>query len=225
MSLLPFVLALYLVAVLFALGALAQAGGARVRWRGRRRFAASHRLLWALVFFLAALLAALAATALLGYRRLTAETPIARIDAHQIAPQRFSVSIETPDGERRTFEIDGDQWQLDARVIKWKASAILAGAPALYQLDRIGGRYADVAREREAGKTAYALSSPQPFDLWHLKRQFPRWLPWVDADFGSSAYLPLVEGGRYEVTLAAAGGLVVRPTDEQTKARIEQTQF
>ena len=82
-----------------------------------------------------------------------------------------------------------------------------------------------IAQEREAARSAYALSSPAPFDLWHLKRQFPRWLPWVDADFGSSAYLPLVENGRYEITLAAAGGLVARPADEPTKARIEQAHF
>ncbi len=225
MSLLPFVIALYLVAVLFALGSLAHAGAARIRWRARRHVSASHRLLWAFVFLLVALLAALAATALLGYRRLAAETPIARLDATRLAPQRWSLAVETPDGERRTFEIAGDQWQLDARVIKWTPGAIVAGAPTLYQLDRIGGRYSDVAQEREAGKSAYALSSPQPFDLWHLKRQFPRWLPWVDADFGSSAYLPLVENGHYDVTLAAAGGLVARPADEQTKARIEQARF
>ena len=225
MSLLPFVIALYVVAVLLALGALAQAGAMRTRWRGRRRFAAGHRLLWALLFFLAALLAALMATALLGYRRLAAETPIARLDAVPLAPQRWSLAVETPDGERRTFEIAGDQWQLDARVIKWTPGAVVAGAPTLYQLDRLSGRYADVAQEREGVRSAYALSSPQPFDLWHLKRQFPRWLPWVDADFGSSAYLPLVAGGHYDVTLAAAGGLVARPADEQTKARIEQTGF
>lgn len=225
MPLLPFVITLYLAAVLFALAALAHAGAARTRWRARRHVSASHRLLWALVFLLVALLAALVATALLGYRRLTSETPIARLDATQLAPQRWSLAVETPDGERRTFEIAGDQWQLDARLIKWKPGAIVAGAPALYQLDRIGGRYAEVAQEREGTRSVYALSSPAPFDLWHLKRQFPRWLPWVDADFGSSAYLPLVENGHYDITLAAAGGLVARPADEQTKARIEQTRF
>lgn len=225
MPLLPFVIALYLVAVLFALGSLAHTGAARTRWRARRHFSASHRLLWALVFLLVALLSAFTATALLGYRRLTAETPIARLDATQLAPRRWSLAVETPDGERRTFEIGGDQWQLDVRVIKWMPGAIVAGAPTLYQLDRISGRHAEIGQEREAAKSAYALSSPQPFDLWHLKRQFPRWLPWVDADFGSSAYLPLVENGHYDVTLAAAGGLVARPADEQTRARIEQTRF
>ena len=225
MPLLPFVIALYLAATLFALAAFAHTGAARSRWRARRHFSASHRLLWAFVFLLVALLAAFAATALLGYRRLTAETSIARLDATQLAPQRWSLTIETPDGERRTFEIAGDQWQLDARVIKWTPGAIVAGAPTLYQLDRVGGRYVDIAQEREGTRSVYALSSPQPFDLWHLKRQFPRWLPWVDADFGSSAYLPLVENGHYDITLAAAGGLVARPADALTKARIEQTRF
>ena len=36
----------------------------------------------------------------------------------------------------------------------------------------------------------------------------------------SAAYLPLVDGGRYVVTLAAAGGLVARPADDATARKI-----
>jgi hypothetical protein len=107
-------------------------------------------------------------------------------------------------------------------VIKWDVRAVVLGAPVLYQLDRIGGRYHDVAQEREASRSVVALTPMQAFDLWHLKQRFPRWLPWVDADYGSAAYLPLVDGGRYTVTLAAAGGLVARPADDATAARLQQ---
>jgi hypothetical protein len=50
-------------------------------------------------------------------------------------------------------------------------------------------------------------------------------VPWVDADYGSGAYLPLVDGGRFNVTLAAAGGLVARPADAETAGKIGATTF
>ena len=216
MSLLPFVTACYVGAGVLALGMLAQLVAARRRWRARRRLAAGHRLVWALLLALGAALVAVVGSAVLGYQRLSAETPLARIEAHQLAPQRYAVTVTTPAGERHSLELGGDQWQLDARIIKWKPGAILAGAPALYQLDRIGGRYTDLAREREAPRSVFALSTPHAFDLWQLAQRWPQWLDWIDADYGSSAYLPLVDQGRYEVTLAAAGGLIARAADAHT---------
>jgi len=222
MPLTPLLLALFAFAAACALFALAQATHARRRWRVRRRLAACHRLLWSLVFALLALLGAGAGTALIGYQRLTAEAQVAQLETHALGPLRYAVTIRFPDGARREVALSGDEWQLDARVIKWDVRAVVLGAPPLYQLDRISGRYRDVAVEREAPRSVIELSPQRSFDLWHLKQRFPRWLPWVDADYGSAAYLPLVDGGRYTVTLAAAGGLVARAADPATLALLQQ---
>ncbi len=86
MPLTPFLVGLYGFAVLAAIVAIGHAAGARRHWRQRRRFAACHRGLWSLVFVLLALLGAIGGTALLGYRRLAAETPIASIETRALAP-------------------------------------------------------------------------------------------------------------------------------------------
>jgi hypothetical protein len=220
MPLTPFLYGLYGFAVLCALIALGHAAGARRHWRSRRRFAACHRSLWSLVFVLLALLGAFGGTALLGYRRVAAESEVAEIESRQLAPQRFAVDIALPDGTHRNVEITGDEWQLDAHVIKWDVRAVVLGAPPLYRLDRLSGRYRDAAQESSAPKSVVALSNPSRLDLWQMKQTFPNWLPWVDADYGSGAYLPLVDGGRFRVTLAAAGGLVARPADEATAEKL-----
>jgi len=220
MSLTPFLVALFAFAVLCALLATGHGVHARRRWRERRRFAATLRLAWCLVFLALALLGAFAGSVLLGYRRLAAEAPVAHIEARALGAQRYIVDVSTPDGAHRQVELAGDDWQLDARVIKWTPRAVMLGAQPLYRLDRIGGRYRDVAQERSAARTAVALDDTQWPDLWTLKRSFPKWLPWIDADYGSAAYLPLVDGGRYEVTLAAAGGLVARPADAATAEKL-----
>jgi hypothetical protein len=225
MPLTPFLAGLYGFAVIAAIVAIGHAAGARRHWRARRRFAASHRALWSLVFVLLALIGAIGGTALLGYRRLAAETPIASIETRALGADRFAVDIALPDGTRKTAEIAGDEWQLDARVIKWDPRAVVLGAPAVYRLDRLSGRWRDAAKEAESPKSVVALSSPAAIDLWQIKQAFPQWLPWVDADYGSGAYLPLVDGGRFDVTLAAAGGLVARPADAATAAKIGATNF
>ncbi|MCW5567741.1 MAG: hypothetical protein KIS84_05880 [Dokdonella sp.] len=220
MPITPILIALYVFAGLSLMFALANLFGARRRWRARRRFAACHSSLWGLVFTLVAVLAAVSATALLGYRRLAAETEVATLATRQLAERRYEVRIEYPDGTRRSVELAGDQWQLDARVIKWRPAAVVLGAPALYRLDRLSGRVADARQAADAAPSLVALGGDNPLDPLDLKRLFPRWTGWIDADYGSAAYLPLVDGGRYRVSLAAAGGLVARPADAATEQKL-----
>jgi len=217
MPLTPILVVLYVFAGFCALFALINGVGVRRRWRERRRFSACHRSVWAVVFLLLALLGAFAASALLGYRRLTTETPLATLAARQLGPQHYALRIDYPDGEHRDVEIAGDQWQLDARVIKWEPRAVMLGAPPLYRVERISGRYIDAAQANERRHSIVVLEERNPFDLLDIKRRFPAWLPWVDADYGSAAYLPLVDGGEYRVSLAPAGGLVARPADARTE--------
>jgi len=58
-------------------------------------------------------------------------------------------------------------------------------------------------------------------DLWQMKKRFPDLLAFIDADFGSAAYLPLLDGARFQVTLAATGGLIARPADPETAAKLK----
>ena len=222
MPLTPILIGLYIFAGFCALFALTSAFGARRQWRERHRFSACHRSVWVLVFLALALFGSLLASALLGYRRLTTETTLVELQARQLAPQRYAVRIEFPDGSHRGIELAGDQWQLDARVVKWEPRAVVLGAPPLYRLDRISGRYADVAEERTSERSVVSLDNDNPLDLLDLKRRFPQWLPWVDADYGSGAYLPLVDGGEYRVSLSPAGGLVARPANAQTEQKVRE---
>ena len=142
-----------------------------------------------LVFLLLALLAGGSGLALRGYRLLTQETAVATISARQIAPQEFAVRAEFPDGSHTGGALHGDEWQLDARVIKWQPTAVTLGAHPLYRVDRLSGRYRDATQAQSAAPSLIALGSDSVVDLWQLKQRFPRWLPWIDADYGSAAYL------------------------------------
>jgi hypothetical protein len=154
------------------------------------------------------------------YGRLTHEQPIAEIVFELRAPQRYRATLaQVPSGEMQMFILAGDEWQLDARVLKWKGWANLLGLDAQYRLERVSGRYRDIEQERNAERTVYALSENPGLDLWTLSVDHPRWLPFVDAVYGSATYLPMGDGARYELSITQSG-LVARPLNEAAKTAI-----
>lgn len=206
------------VTLLFA---LAQGLAARQRVRHRRHVAAAgHSLLLVLLLLLATFLGGMSMS-LRGYRFLSEEEPVVQIDARILSPQRWTLTLTWPDGATRTLMLAGDDFQVDAIVLKWKLPAVLAGLPPLYRLDRVSGRYEDAAQETSALRTVVDFSEAGPADLFDLKKQAPRWFPEVDTVFGSAAFLPLVDGGHYSVSLMRTGALVARP-DDATAQRIGQ---
>jgi hypothetical protein len=145
------------------------------------------------------------------YARLTHEQPIAEIVFEARGPQQFRATLaEVPSGEMQLFMLAGDEWQLDARVLKWRGWANLLGLDAQYRLERIGGRYRDIEQERNAPRTVYPLSENPGVDLWMLSTRYPRWLPFVDAVYGSATYMPMGDAARYEISITQSG-LIARP--------------
>jgi hypothetical protein len=152
------------------------------------------------------------------YSRLAHEEPVAELAFEARGPQRFTAKLTTLPGlETRSFELAGDDWQLDARVLKWRGWANVLGLDARYRLERVSGRYRDIAQERSAPRSVYGLGEEPAFDLWSLANQYPAWLPFVDAVYGSATYLPMAEGATYEVSLTQSG-LIARPQNAAARA-------
>ena len=206
------------VVLLFA---LAQLLAARQHARERRPMAAAgHALLLVVLLVLGTFFGGMAMS-LRGYRFLSEEAPVVQVDARILSPQRWTLILTWPDGATRNLMLAGDDFQVDAIVLKWKLPALLAGLPPLYRLDRVSGRYDDVSQETSAPRTVIDFSQAGAGDLIDLKKQAPRWFPEVDTVFGSAAFLPLVDGGHYTVSLMRTGALVARP-DDATAQRIGQ---
>jgi hypothetical protein len=140
------------------------------------------------------------------YSRLTYETPLAELIFEGRGPQRFRATIARyPAGDRQVFMLSGDEWQLDARVLKWRGWANLIGLDAQYRLERLSGRYRDIDQERKSTRSVYALSDNPGIDLWTWAQDHPTWLPFVDSVYGSATYLPMADGARYKVSLTQSG--------------------
>ena len=147
------------------------------------------------------------------YSRLTQERRIAEIVFEARGPQTFNATLaQVPSGEIQMFVLSGDEWQLDARVLKWKGWANLLGLDAQYRLERVSGRYRDINQERSAERTVYALAENPGIDLWQLTLDKPARLPFVDAVYGNAAYMPMSDGARYEISISQTG-LIARPAN------------
>jgi hypothetical protein len=163
--------------------------------------------------------AGLVAANLFTYARLTHEQEAARLTSRQLGERHFAVSLQAKNAPAKHFELRGDEWQIDARVLKWRAVGNLLGLDALYRLERLSGRYGDVASERSAPRSVHDLAEEPGLDLWALTRRYQRYVPLADAMYGSAAFVPMAEGAEYVVTVSSTG-LVVRPGNEAARKAV-----
>ena len=179
--------------------------GIRRFFRGKL-ISASIQSLSGVSLFLAGLLSLSIAVNLYSYDRLTYEQNIAQLIFTQLDKQQFRAKIiYTNQNKVDEFLIRGDEWQMDARVIKWHGWAQLLGLNSQYRLERISGRYSDIEEEQLKPRTVYSLNSENEIDYWKLINNYKKWLPWIDTHYGSAAYLPMADKTTYSLSLTQTG--------------------
>jgi hypothetical protein len=186
-------------------------------WRRRVLPGCLEGLVGLLLLAIAALAAAISIN-LYTYDRLTHESIIAEVNLHEIGPQHFGAVVKLKNKDA-ILDLRGDEWQMDARVLKWRGMATLIGFDTLYRLDRLSGRYRDITQERTGPRTVHSLSEEQGLDLWMIARRYAHWIPWVDAVYGSATYVPMVNGASYTVSVSITG-LLARPNNEIARKAI-----
>ena len=155
-----------------------------------------------------------------GYFQLVDEQLIGRIKFTEAAPEQYVARLMLEGEERdRMFEILGDEWQMDARVVTWKPPMTMLGLDPIFQLDRLSGRYAEVEEELSKQRSAHALSDPMTMDVWYFAREYPKLMPGVDAHYGTATYLPMADGAIFEVTMTRTG-LIARPVNEAAREAV-----
>jgi len=186
------------------------------RLRRRRLLGGALNGAIALVLLLFGACAALIAVNLRTYQRLSYEQPAGELQFARVADRDFNAVLSYPNGKRANFELLGDEWQVDARVLKWHAFANVAGFDSAYRLERISGRYSRIEDERSLRRTVYALNPPQRLDLWDLVHRYHAWMPWMDALYGSATFLPMADGALYEIKVSQSG-LLARPLNQAAR--------
>lgn len=215
-----------IICLLLLIGALLMFKAMHRLWQ-KRPLAAGVRGFGSVICLGTALLALLLALNIHTYQRLTYEKPLVRLSFSEQGPRQYRASLEYLDNDHRESKIQeeyllrGDEWQLDARVLRWKPALQILGLNAMYRLERLNGRYAAVEDEQSQPRSVYALAQERGVDIWTLTRQYRRWLDWVDAYYGSAAYLPMENGAVYTVVINQSG-LVARPANTIAEEAVQR---
>lgn len=154
------------------------------------------------------------------YAWLLADVPVATLSLRQLGTQWYIGTLRLGDGAPREYELRGDEWQLDARVIRWTLPAQLGGLPPVYRFERLSGRYGDPKQDLEDLRSVHDLREGR--DFWEFRQRWLSRLPIADARWGSAAYLPMLDGASFEISLNPQGGLVAKPADPATEALLRE---
>lgn len=206
--------------ILFGLGIYFSWIGYRRATRRKVMGSISHGFFAALLFALG-FIVLLVGLNIHTYQRLTHEELAATLEFSSSAAGTHALKLSFPDGLEREFLLNGDQWQLDARIIKWQGFANVMGFDSLYRLERISGRYQDIEQEKSAVRSVHALSEDPGLSVWKLAERHQRWLPWIDTQYGSAAYAPITDGARYRAFITQSG-VIARPANARAEQAIEQ---
>jgi len=147
------------------------------------------------------------------YSRLTNETKVAELHFSKIAPQQYQVAAYFPDSHKwQDYILNGDEWQLDAKVIKWHAWANLLGFDTEYKLDRLSGRYRNLAQAQNARPSLHGLGDESGIEIWAWSQEMPILQKAIDAYYGNAAYLPMADKANFDVYISQSG-LIARPSN------------
>lgn len=152
-----------------------------------------------------------------GYQSLDGMQTIATVSTERQSDLVWRVTLERPEHPTVTKTLRGDQWQLDARIVRFSGPFGWLGIAPGYRLERLSGRYTSLEMERAAQRTVVGLSDRPWVDLWELDRRFN--LPFIEGVYGNATFMPMKEGATYDVRLSSSG-LVAVPVNSQAREAV-----
>ncbi len=160
---------------------------------------------------------------LMSYKHLLEENSVVTLSFEQVGEQNFRATVVfVEDGVEETYEVFGDQWQIDVRVIRWHGIFETFGVAPGYRFDRLSGRYFTLEDERTKPRSVHTLkTSEYVVDLWSWLKQNNNLVPWVEAAYGSATYLPMSDGAIFDVSMSYSG-LVAAPVNQAAKDAVNQ---
>lgn len=195
------------IAALLGVIGIATAASALRALANARLFGFLLRAIVALVLIAAGALLGVAALGLQGMQALMREETVARIKVMPTGAQRYDATVTFADGHVETYDLAGDDIQVDGHIVKWTPLANQLGLHTSYRLDRISGRYRTIEQENTARRTLYPIGAPALIDLVALGRRLPL-AAFFDAEYGSATYVPVNGPAELELEVSTTGFLL-----------------
>jgi hypothetical protein len=158
------------------------------------------------------------------FKALDPGANVATLEFRKVGEQQFEL-LFSAGTEPRSIILEGDMWQLDAQVLRWRGLANAIGLQDGYRLHRLTGRY--LALEQQRGLESVAQSgvlheTPAWRDAWH-------WLDRLDSgslletDAFVVRFIPMAEGARFGIEIGETG-LTPVPMNRQAMNAMQRSQ-
>ena len=116
--------------------------------------------------------------------------------------------LSIPRRQGSDVELAGDDLYVDAHILKWKPIVNILGMHTDYELDRVAGRYADIADERTKARTIFPLTHEKPLNMFSLRQRYRFLEPLVDAEYGSASFVTADRPAELELRISTTGLLI-----------------
>jgi hypothetical protein len=201
---------------------------------GLKPFAGVTRLVFGSGFLGLAGVIAFAGLNIQTYKRLTYERPVATVKFTAVPGEAdtYRADVVFSDGET-LLEADGtapvfrgNEWQIGAKVIKFKPMANILGYDSVYRLEHM--RSLNAAQFSSEAVTEGKLDgikiveSEPGIDVGGFASKYGSQFG-IDAEYGSATYQPMGDGFEYEVSITQ-DALIARPNAE-TKTKIQDLAY
>jgi len=173
-----------------------------------------------LAFLALALLVGVVAYDLRSYDAQVQDKPLVTLSFVADGAQRYRVNL-LEGGEEREVLLEGDLWQLDARLLGWKGLAALIGLEPGYRLEKLSGRFLAIEQQQNARHAQVQLAqSPYSIDLWRWLRLGQRDLFLFEPQAARVTYLPIADGAMFAVSLSPTG-LLAKPLNQAAEQALK----
>ena len=157
------------------------------------------------------------------YDALVEDKPLVTLSFRAEGDQAYRVNL-LEGGEEREVLLEGDLWQLDARLLHWKGLAALIGLESGYRLEKLSGRFLAIEQQQTARHAQVELAhSPYGIDLWRWLRLNRRDLFLFDPEAARVTYLPIADGAVFSVSLSPTG-LLAKPMNPLAEQALKDWQ-
>lgn len=167
-------------------------------------------LLFCLLLILSSIL--IAQFYLSSYRVFKARELVAIVQCEKVSQTGESVlNVElfpkTSKAQTRTFIFNADEWVIEGRIIQWRSFLGLFGVRSYYQIERLSGRYLNIEKEKKSPRLVYALYDKAD-NFWYFLYKNQRFIPFVEAAYGNSAFIRYEPGKIFYVYVTHSGFMI-----------------
>ena len=144
------------------------------------------------------------------FQAFAGETLVARVTTKRLSPPAFELTYAPADGSPKVrIELEGDQWTVSGGIVKWRPWLTALGVKSYHRPIRLSGQFSSLAEQRKRPPTVHALE-PVADRFWEAFYWADPYLPFVDAVYGSSAYVYVEPDVVHELYVTPSGYIIKR---------------